>query len=56
MLFPYIGFQIIIEPSSPEDFHAMEVKNVLETAECDAFPSNSKQQLGKYLSAPAPAA
>jgi hypothetical protein len=27
-MFPRTGSQIIIEPSSPVDFHVMEVKNV----------------------------
>ena len=27
-MFPPSGFQIIIEPGSPEDFHVVEVKNV----------------------------
>jgi hypothetical protein len=27
-MFPHAGFQILIEPGSPEDFHVMEVKNV----------------------------
>jgi len=26
-MFPWVGFQIFIEPGSPEDFHVMEVKN-----------------------------
>jgi len=26
-MFPRAGFQIVIEPGSPEDFHVMEVKN-----------------------------
>jgi hypothetical protein len=30
-MFPRVGFQILIEPGSPEDFHVMEVKNVSET-------------------------
>jgi hypothetical protein len=31
-MFPCVGFQIFIEPGSPEDFHVMEVENVSRDA------------------------
>jgi hypothetical protein len=42
-MFPVLGFQIIIESGSPEDFHFMEVKSYQDTTKCDGFLSKSKE-------------